>query len=68
MIIGFCLSCEFHEIKKDGKEETSHCQREACWSRYSNCITAKALENFLKEQSYRPDRSSSIRTQIESSK
>ena len=57
MIIEFCLPCEFHEIKQDGKEETSHCQRESCWSRYSKCISAKALEKFLKEQSYRPDRS-----------
>jgi len=56
MIIKSCLSCEFHETKKDGKEETSHCRRENCWSRYSKCVLVKALEKFLKEESSRQDR------------
>jgi hypothetical protein len=55
MIIKSCLSCTFHEVKEDGKEETSHCRKENCWSRYSKCVFAKALEKFLGEQSFRPD-------------
>jgi hypothetical protein len=56
MIIKTCLPCEFHEIQQDGKEETSHCRRENCWSRYSKCVLGKALERFLKEESARGDR------------
>jgi hypothetical protein len=43
-------------MKQDGKEETSHCRRENCWSRYSKCVLVKALEKFLKEESSREDR------------
>jgi hypothetical protein len=50
-----CFQCEFHAIKQDGKEETSHCRRENCWSRYSKCLLVKALEKFLKEESSRYD-------------
>ena len=57
MVIKPCLSCEFHQTKQDGKEETSYCRRENCWSRYSKCVLVKALERFLKEESARPDRS-----------
>lgn len=56
MIIRSCLSCKYHEIKQDGKEATSHCQRENCWSQYSKCVLGKALERFLKEESARQDR------------
>ncbi len=57
MIIKACLKCKFHEIKQDGKEEASHCRRENCWSRYSKCVLAKALEKFLKEESSRHEQS-----------
>jgi len=57
MIIKSCLSCEYHEMKQDGKEETSHCRKENCWSRYSKCVLGKALERFLKEESSRDNRS-----------
>ena len=57
MVIKSCISCKFHEIKRDGKEEASHCRKENCWSRYSKCTIAKALEKYLKEESSRPDRS-----------
>ena len=43
MMIKSCLTCKFHEIKPDGKEETSHCRRENCYSRYSKCVAEKAL-------------------------
>jgi hypothetical protein len=56
MVIKSCLPCKFHEIRKDGKEETSHCRREKCWSRYAKCVLVKALEKFLKEESSRQDR------------
>ena len=51
MIIKSCLYCEFHEIKQDGKEETSHCRRENCWSQYSKCVAEKALVRFLEQES-----------------
>jgi hypothetical protein len=56
MIIKSCLNCKFHEIELDGKEETSHCRKENCWSRYSKCVLGKALEKFLKEESSRDRR------------
>jgi hypothetical protein len=58
MIIKYCFSCKFHEIKLDGREEASHCRRENCWSRYSKCVLGKALEKFLKQESSREDGSS----------
>jgi hypothetical protein len=57
MLIKLCLLCKFHEIKQEGKEETSHCRKENCWSRYSKCILSKALEKYLKEESSRSVRS-----------
>lgn len=57
MIIRSCFSCEYHEIRHEGKEETSHCRKENCWSRYSKCVLGKALERYLKEESARQDRS-----------
>jgi len=51
MLIKSCFNCKFHEAKEDGKEETSHCRKENCWSRYSKCVLAKALEKFLEEES-----------------
>ncbi len=55
MIIQSCLKCRYHAIRLEGDEETSHCQRENCWSRYSKCILSKALEKYLKENSLRSD-------------
>jgi hypothetical protein len=55
MIIKSCSSCEYHERKQDGKEETSHCRKENCWSRYSKCVLGKALERYLEEESARQD-------------
>jgi len=56
MLIKSCLTCKFHEIKPDGIEETSHCRKENCYSRYSKCVLTKALEKYLKEESSLPDR------------
>jgi hypothetical protein len=56
MVIKSCINCKFHAIKLEGEEETSHCGRENCWSRFSKCIVMKALEKFLKEESSRHDR------------
>ena len=64
MIIKSCLTCKFHEIKPDGKDEMSHCQKENCWSRYSKCVLAKALEKYLKEESSQPERSFSALTHM----
>ena len=64
MIIRCCSSCDFHEIRQDGKEETSYCRRENCWSRYSKCVLLKALERFLKEESSRQNRPFSALTHM----
>jgi hypothetical protein len=53
MLIKSCFNCKYHEAKQDGKEEASYCRRENCWSRYSKCVLAKALEKFLAEESSR---------------
>jgi hypothetical protein len=55
MIIQSCIDCQYHAIRLEGEEPTSHCQRENCWSRYSKCVLHKALERFLKENSLRSD-------------
>ena len=55
MILKHCLDCKYHNIRLEGNEETSHCQRENCWSRFTKCVLYKALEKFLKEESFRPD-------------
>ncbi len=51
MLIKSCLDCKFHEAKQNGKEKTSYCARESCWSRYSKCIANKALDRFLEQES-----------------
>jgi hypothetical protein len=38
-------------IREEGRDQTSYCQRENCWSRFSKCIDMKALERFLKQES-----------------
>lgn len=57
MIIKACIICKYHTVELEGEEQTSHCGRENCWSRYSKCITIKALEKFLKEESAQSDSS-----------
>ena len=66
MLIKSCLSCKHHTLKLEGKEQTSHCVRENCWSRYSKCITMKALEKFLEEESLQPERGFSTLDQMHS--
>jgi hypothetical protein len=56
MLIKSCFKCKFHEIKEDGKEERSYCQRENCYSRYSKCVANRALDRFLEQESREPDR------------
>ena len=56
MLIKSCFNCNFHEIKKKGKEKMSYCGRENCFSRYTKCIANKALNLFLEQESRQPDR------------
>ena len=51
MLIKSCFQCEYHEIKKDGRERMSHCRRENCWSEYSKCVAKKALSRFFEQES-----------------
>jgi hypothetical protein len=54
MLIKTCFSCNFHQIKKDEEEDKSYCKKENCWSAYSDCISLKALNRFLSEESRSP--------------
>ena len=56
MLIKTCFTCEFHEIKQSGNEKTSYCRRENCWSKFSKCISKKALSRFLEQESQERDR------------
>jgi hypothetical protein len=51
MLIRTCFACKFHRIKKEEETQMSHCSKENCWSAYSDCITLKALDRFLKDES-----------------
>jgi hypothetical protein len=51
MLIKSCFQCKFHEIKQEKNEQMSHCQKENCWSRFSKCITNKALSRYLEQES-----------------
>ncbi len=59
MLLKSCLYCEYHEITDEWNEQTSRCSKENRYSRYSKCIAQKALNRFLKDESFRQDRSSS---------
>lgn len=49
MILGHCFGCKFHKIKGEKKPETSFCEKENCFSQNSDCVLAKALEEYLKK-------------------
>jgi hypothetical protein len=50
MLIKSCLTCKYHEIRKDGNEERSRCIKENCYSEFSKCIAMKALNQFLEDE------------------
>jgi hypothetical protein len=50
MILQCCINCEYHRIKDQDGENVSHCAKENCWSRYSKCVTLKALDRFLDKE------------------
>ena len=49
MLIKACFLCTYHKIRAE-EEQRSYCQKEYCWSEYSDCMSLKALEHFLREQ------------------
>jgi hypothetical protein len=51
MLIRACFDCEFHRMKQEGEIQMSYCSKENCWAAYSDCITLKALDRFLKDES-----------------
>jgi hypothetical protein len=55
MIIKSCLECKFHKIRSEDEDQSSYCSKESCWAVYTNCITQKALERFLKEECRFPE-------------
>jgi hypothetical protein len=60
MVLKCCSVCPHHSIRAEGEERHSHCSKENCWSRFSKCVTIKALERFLLEQSMDQHRPSAI--------
>ncbi len=49
MLIKTCLACSHHRVKNADEGELSYCSKENCWSVYSDCITRKAVEKFLRD-------------------
>jgi hypothetical protein len=64
MLLKSCLNCSYHEITDECEEQTSHCLKENCYSRYTKCIAQKALGFFLKEESFREIRPFSVLTHL----
>ena len=50
MLIRSCFRCKSHEVRQGDDEETSHCSKENCWSRFSKCVARKALDRFLDDE------------------
>jgi hypothetical protein len=51
MVIRFCTSCAFHEIRSDEEgNKKSHCGKENCWSMFSKCLSNQALRTFLERE------------------
>ena len=51
MVIRFCSTCAFHEIRFDEeRNEKSHCGKENCWSMFSKCLSNQALRTFLERE------------------
>jgi len=57
MVIKSCIRCQFHEMKENEKVEVSYCRRENCYSRFSKCVSIKALQWYLEQGSSEPNRS-----------
>jgi len=68
MLLKSCLNCSYHEITNELEEQTSHCSKENCYSRYTKCIAHKALTSFLKDESFRQNPSAGMTTRIGSPK
>jgi len=56
MFLKSCLNRKYHEVAQEGEEAESRCLKENCYSRYSKCITNKALNKYLVEESSTADR------------
>ena len=57
MLIKSCFQCKYHEIKQEGLEKISRCNKENCYAQYSKCIAGKALHTFLEQENsdrYKP--------------
>jgi hypothetical protein len=65
MLVKSCLSCRYHEITDECDEQTSHCKKENCYSRYTKCIAQKALTIFLKNESFAQNRGFSALTLLD---
>ena len=57
MLLKSCLNCKYHDITDECNDQTSRCLKEDCYSRYSKCVAQKALNRFLKDESFRQNRS-----------
>ena len=50
MLIKSCFQCKYHEIRQEGLEKFSRCNKENCYAQYSKCIAGKALHTFLEQE------------------
>jgi hypothetical protein len=51
MVIKYCLTCAFHQVKQEDSEEGSYCARENCFSMFAKCLSKHALKQFLTQES-----------------
>jgi hypothetical protein len=51
MLLRSCIPCPSHDTREEEGVRRSHCRKENCWARYSKCVTLKALNRFLDEDS-----------------
>ena len=49
MILACCETCEYHEKVEIELTFYSKCQKENCLSMYSNCVTNRAVERFVSQ-------------------
>jgi len=50
MILTMCKICENHETREDSNGWKSFCQKENCWSMYSQCINKQAINEYMAKQ------------------
>ncbi len=50
MLLSICKTCKNHEVREDSNGRRSFCQKENCWSMYSQCINKQAINEYMAKQ------------------